>query len=326
MDTYFPNPKPTNLAYGFDFFPYQYSFSQPVVTAHGTWTDRQGLIIQLRHPHGPIAQGEIAPIPWFGTENLTEATNFCQSLNGNITSAQIAAIGDRLPCCQFALGSAEGELGREIVCPRNLDYCQLLPTGEPALTYLGQIKQLKKLSPKTFKWKIGVQDFETEKQLCEQILAKLPAQTTLRLDANGGLTSTIAQRWLSWLDRQGQNKNYSVLVEYVEQPLPPQEIKTMVQLSQDFLTPIALDETIASYSQLRQVYDQGWPGFYILKGAILGDPRRLNRWLAQHPGKMIFSSVFETAIARRQVLKLAQQWNLPGYAVGFSPPIAGKQG
>ena len=109
-------------------------------------------------------------------------------------------------------------------------------------------------------------------------------------------------------------------MEYLEQPLPPGQIKDIFRLNQDFQTSIALDESVASLGQLQQLYDQGWPGFYILKAAIMGDPRKLSIWLANHPIKAIFSSVFETAIARNQVLKLAQQWNLDSYAVGFSPP------
>jgi O-succinylbenzoate synthase len=76
---------------------------------------------------------------------------------------------------------------------------------------------------------------------------------------------------------------------------------------------------VASFSQLQSLYDQQWPGIYILKAAIMGDPRQLHRWLSTYPIKAIFSSVFETAIARQQVLQLAQQWNLKNYAVGFSP-------
>ena len=170
------------------------------------------------------------------------------------------------------------------------------------------------------KWKIGVQNFETEQSLFLTLLEKLPPQTRLRLDANGGLTLGEAQQWLTLLDRRQETLSKLVKIEYLEQPLSPDQISDLFSLAKIYQTAIALDESVASFSQLQKLYDQQWPGIYILKAAIMGDPHRLHQWLSNHPIQAIFSSVFETAIARQQVLQLAQRWNLKNYAVGFSPP------
>ncbi|AIE74869.1 MULTISPECIES: o-succinylbenzoate synthase [unclassified Synechocystis] len=308
-------------SYQVNFYPYNFSLPSPVVTAHGTWRQRQGLIVQLADRQGRVGRGEIAPLPWFGTEDLASATNFCRNLHGQISPEQIGKIGDRLPCCGFAFGSGEWEVnGKGLVeLPLNpLSYCQLLPTGKKTLDYLtsGQ-----KLTASTVKWKIAVNDFPTERDLYLQLLDQLeqcPGEINLRLDANGGLDLAIAQQWLQLLDRQRENT--SVKVQYLEQPLPAGEIDDIFRLQRNFVTPIALDEAVCSLSQLQALYDRHWPGIYILKAAIMGDPRTLADWLNKHPIPAIFSSVFETAIARHQVLTLAQRWNLPDHAVGFAPP------
>lgn len=306
------------FVYQVEFTPYKFPLPVSLVTAHGHWSERQGLILRLTQENGKTVQGEIAPLPWFRTENLAVAIDFCQQLNGRITAVEIGKIPNNLPCCQFAFGSAELEFNQQNFISKKMSFCQLLPTGEKALDYL---RQQKKLKATTIKWKIGIHDFAIEKNLYEQLLNILPPQTKIRLDGNGGLDLPAATQWLTLLDRQLENPNNHIQVEYLEQPLPPEKIKDIFQLNEDFQTNIALDESVASLGQLQQLYDQGWPGFYILKAAIMGDPRKLTAWLADHPIKGIFSSVFETAIARNQVLKLAQQWNLDGYAVGFSPPI-----
>jgi O-succinylbenzoate synthase len=307
--------------YQVKFYSYNFPLPNPVVTAHGHWQQRRGLIVELTDQRGNRGRGEIAPLPWFGTEDLASAEDFCRGLKGQITPAQISKIGDRLPCCGFAFGAAEWELSSESLVetePQNISYCQLLATGKRALDYLNLGK---KLTANTVKWKIAVDDFLTERDLYLQLLARLeqlPGQVNLRLDANGGLSVDTAQQWLHLLDRQRESS--SLKVQYLEQPLPPGQIAEIFRLQRNFATPIALDEAVCSLPQLQKLYNEGWAGLYILKAAIMGDLRVLSNWLKEHPIPAIFSSVFETAIARGQVLALAQKWNLPDHAVGFAPP------
>jgi O-succinylbenzoate synthase len=103
----------------------------------------------------------------------------------------------------------------------------------------------------------------------------------------------------------------------IEQPLPPEDFSTLLALSQQFKTAIALDESVSSLIQLQNCYEQGWRGVFVLKAAIIGSPRRLAQWLQTHPIDALFSSVFETAIGRQNVLELAVKWGNPNRALGF---------
>ncbi len=169
----------------------------------------------------------------------------------------------------------------------------------------------------TVKWKIAVQSPAQEQAQLVQRLTTLPPGTRVRLDANGGLTFGQAVAWLTRLDRLNAEPINQCQIEFLEQPLPPHQVNELKELSQQFTTAIALDEAVCSLKQLQAWYDRGWGGFYILKAAIMGNPRKLDHWLTQHPIQAIFSTVFETAIGRRTVLALAQRWNAPGYAVGM---------
>jgi O-succinylbenzoate synthase len=314
------------MDYCYDYFSYCKPFVTPLQTCHGLWSERRGIIIQLRDQQGNIGKGEIAPLSWFGSETIEQATQFCSQLDTTLNPQIIDQIPNDLPCCQFAFESALINLERVANnspitdLDHNLNsncqiylvnhpwnYSYLLPTGFAALTSI-QTKVAQQYN--TFKQKIGVQSFEQERSLIKELMSYLPTQGKLRLDANGGLNLETTKRWLEFAELEHK-------IELIEQPLPPEDFSTLLALSQQFKTAIALDESVANLTQLQSCYQQGWRGVYVLKAAIMGSPRRLAQWLQTHPIDALFSSVFETAIGRQNVLELAVKWGNPNRALGF---------
>jgi len=294
----------------FQFKLYQNNFKQPLRTHHGIWELREGIIISLTNPEGITTRGEIAPLPWFGSETIAQALAFCQQLGDATTKEAILTIPDHLPCCQFALESALLALDLEVTndnYPQDLSFCYLLPTGAEALTAWQELYQ--GYGATTFKWKIGVLTLSEEIKILKQLTTDLPAQVKLRLDANGGLNLAQVQQLLTVTDSlQG--------IEFIEQPLPKDNFTNMVQLSREHPTLLALDESVASFSQLKQAYEQGWSGVYVIKAAIMGFPTRLRQFCQNHALDVVFSSVLETEVGREAVFKLTRQLHHPR-AVGF---------
>ena len=91
----------------------------------------------------------------------------------------------------------------------------------------------------------------------------------------------------------------------------------MLQLSQSYRTAIALDESVATLSQLTEAYQRGWRGIFVIKPGIAGSPSRLRQFCRQHNIDAVFSSVFETAIGRQAALQLAAELSQHNRAVGF---------
>jgi O-succinylbenzoate synthase len=315
---YAPNQAAT-VTYSFEFHPYQHRFRQPLRTHHGTWEVREGIIVRLRDERKKEGWGEIAPLPWFGSETLAEALAYCQQVGNEVTEDAIAAIPSHLPACQFGLESALSE----IICQSSpkfsanpnstrsietFNYSHLLPAGEDALQAW---KPIWNRGGRTFKWKIGVQPVSKELQLFSQLVQKLPAGAKLRLDANGGLNPNSAQQWLKAADEAG-------IVEFIEQPLPPSQWDTLLELRDRALTPLALDESVATLEQLEDCYAKGWRGIFVIKAAIAGSPQRLREFCQNHPIDAVFSSVFETPVGRKAVLNLAAELSNPQRAIGFS--------
>lgn len=282
---------------------------------------------------GQVAFGEIAPIPWFGTETLEQAQEFCVRFARDASVAKMRDVPDNLPACQFGLGSMVstclGDLSPTLVDDAGLALaeqpsgrpaditaeaiCALLPAGKTAVEAWPALWEK---GHRTFKWKIGVATVEEEWAIFWQLVAALPATAQLRLDANGGLMPAVAEAWLAVCDQVPEK------VEFVEQPLPPDSILAWLATVRDrFQTPIAVDESVATLRQLQQVHQQlGDQVIYVVKPAIAGFPDQLYDFCTQHHLDVVFSSALETPIGRDRVLNLAQRlWaaGLPQRALGF---------
>ncbi len=288
--------------YGFHWRRYRARFRQPLRTAHGFWTWREGLVVELWRGDR-CGRGEIAPLPDFGSETLAAAIACCQQWSATVVDADLDAIPATLPACRFGFGSALRQLEQEGPTePAEVASAVLLPTGAAALA-------LEQFPAGTcFKWKIGVAAPDQEQRWLKQLLRNLPPTAVVRLDANASLTPEDTRSWLRCCDRLGR-------VEFLEQPLPPGQEAVMRQLAAGYRTPIALDESIAGLAQLRRWVD--WPGPLVLKPAIAGDPRDLLAFLAQRPLDLVISSVFEVDAGRPMVQTLAQRCGNPHRAMGL---------
>lgn len=288
----------------FEFRPYARRFQRPLQTHHGEWSVRQGVLLCLK-AEDRVGWGEIAPIPAFGSESFEAALHCCQQVataqRGQIDGQTIRRISPTLPACRFGFESAWEALTQQPAMPAEPPpVSTLLPTGTAAL----DSPLLFAAKPaSTFKWKIGVAPFQQEVKWLEELLTLLPTAARLRLDANGGLTWQQAAVWLQICDGYG--------IEFLEQPLPPDQLNGMLKLSQRYRTPIALDESGTTVEQLQHCQQQGWRGLFVIKAPLAGSPVKLRQFCQMHQPQVVWSSVFETSVARRYI---------QDYLIGALPP------
>ncbi|BAY43913.1 mandelate racemase/muconate lactonizing protein [Scytonema sp. HK-05] len=302
------------MRYRFEFRPYQQRFVRSLTTSHGTWDIREGIILRLTDETGKIGWGEIAPISWFGSETLEQALEFCHELSEEITQEMIFSIPDQLPACQFGFESAWETNRQDAKNAKFFCYSGLLPAGEAALQTW---QSLWEQGYRTFKWKIGVYPIAKELEIFELLAQTLPTSAKLRLDANGGLKLKEANVWLRACDNIKANEQLSLEIEFIEQPLSVDQFQAMLELTHDYKTAIALDESVATLNQLTRCFKQGWRGIFVIKPGIVGSPSRLRQFCQQHKIDAVFSSVFETAIGRQAALQLAAELSQGNRAVGF---------
>lgn len=293
----------------FEFRPYRRPFRQAIKTSHGHWQCREGIVLKLTAADGRQGFGEVAPLPWFGTETQAQALNFCDRLPPLLSASKEFAILPTLPACRFGFEIALKNLAGRRTLTRDRHhstetelttdcYSALLPTGAAALNAWSALWAL---GHRTFKWKIGVAPVAVELAWLSQLMDRLPLGSKLRLDANGGLDELSAHHWLDQCDRLGRR------IEFIEQPLPPARFDDLVKLSHRYRTPIALDESVTSLDHLKCHYFKGWQGIYVVKAAIFGSPSRLKQFCQDYPIDVVISSVFETDIGRQALIDLAAE-------------------
>jgi o-succinylbenzoate synthase len=295
-------------SYKFTYSIYQRRFRQPLKTSHGVWKIREGIIIELTDNLSRSHSGEIAPIPWFGSESIEQAIAWCQQIGDNITVSQIECISDNLPACQFGCGSAIATFNSTPaqIAISNANISALLPSGTAAIA---SIPPLSAQGFTTFKWKIGVLPIAEEVAIWQQLMTALPAEAKLRLDANGGLTQAETAQWLEICSHQPR-------IEFIEQPLGVDAIAQTIELAKFYDTPIALDESVATFDRIQAAYNQGWRGIYAIKPGIAGFPWRLAEFIDRHQLDVVFSSVMETNVGRDAAFRLAAGLNL-NRSMGF---------
>ena len=360
---------------------YALPFRAPVRTAHGPWAVREGLIVRVENEVGAVGYGEIAPLPWFGTETADEAAVALQALAGRVGETQIAALPVRLNCTRHGLRSALADVGqlgelassadadepgqrpglqpgapnpaapelspeseagspvaavydrrtepaagpdghrpplqKTVRAQRNstgsecmsLPVAALLPAGREALAAVAAKAEL---GFRVFKWKVGVGDNDEEFGLLDDLIARLPGGARLRLDANGAWDRRRAERWL---ERCAERP-----IEFVEQPVAPTgrgADDLLLGLAGDFPTPLALDESLVHDGDVARWLAAGWPGVFIVKPSLLGDPVAVSARLAHGKAKVVFSSALETAVGAQAALRLAFAWPGERRALGF---------
>lgn len=309
-------PSTRAVTYRFTYRRYALPFRSPVRTAHGAWGVREGVIVRLEREDGTVGWGEAAPIPWFGTETVDAVDAACRELGRDVDDARLDAVpASTLGCLHGALAAAR----RPAPAPTETaarPVAALLPAGRAALDV---IEPRAEIGFRTFKWKVGVGAAADELALLDDLCARLPSGARLRLDANGAWDRRTAERWL---ERCAERP-----VEFVEQPAfaPTGEGATAVArvedlllgLAGDFPTPLALDESLVGPDDVTRWLGHGWPGFYVVKPTLLGDPSAALAALAQAKARVVFSSALETAVGAKAALRCAFEWSGPGFALGF---------
>ena len=299
------------MRYRFQFRRYRLPFRRVVRTAHGPWSQREGVIVRLEDEGGQIGFGEAAPIAWFGTESVDQVEAGCKALGEWVEAAVLDAVPSRLGCLRNAISVARKELSSTVPSLKvpDLGVAALLPAGQAALADLPSKADA---GFRFFKWKVGVSDMDEELGLLDDLCGALPDGAKLRLDANGGWDRRKASKWLErCADRP---------VEFVEQPIASdargaQDL--LLGLAGDFPTAIALDESLILDGDVERWVGLGWRGVYVVKASLLSDPASAVARLAAAKAEVVFSSALETAIGARAALRLAFDWTGARRALGF---------
>jgi O-succinylbenzoate synthase len=222
--------------------------------------------------------------------------------------AFLQSLDSDLPTLAHAIRAASDADAPEPVHD-SLGVAALLPAGRACLD---RARALADLDFRSFKWKVGVGDPGDERAILDDLCATLPGSFTLRLDANGGWSRKVAEKWLEvCADRP---------IEFVEQPVDPSARGAddlLLGLCADYPVRLALDESVASDKDVERWLSLGWTGVWVVKASLFAHPRVTLERLARARADVVFSSALETAVGAREALLGAFAWKGAPRALGF---------
>ena len=340
--------------HAFRFAPYALPFARPFPTSREILYERTGWLIWIQDGEGRWGLGEVAPLPGFGMESHQEAGKmlafWAETLPGEKIdlAKQIAKIPD------FAEQSVAFGLARSVpsICanaPASIHGLELAlldlagqRTGKPlhrllssssapavkvnatlgAGTMADSLQQSKNFTDQgfqTLKVKVGRDSYENDFARLRQIRQRIGKQVRLRIDANGSWQEAEALQWLDQL---------AVLdIEYVEQPLPAQNLEGMARLTQQSPIPIAADESVLSLEDAGKIVEQRAAHLLILKPMALGGvltTLAIARLAASQQMPVVITTTLEGAFARAGATHAAAalQGLLPGSIPTYAHGLA----
>lgn len=306
---------------GADIRPYRLGLADTYRTSQVERTHREGWLLRLEARDGTEGWGEAAPLPG-RTEDHDAAGRALEAAGGALGDGPAppdrlrAALPDGTPAAAHALGLAledlEARQSGEALATRwarqhgdgpplgRVEVNATLPMESPEET-ASRARAAVDRGFRCLKIKIG-ESATRDLHRLTAVRREVGPEPTLRLDANGAWTRREARSRLLRLEPYG--------IEYVEQPLPPDDLEGLGKLREESGTEVrvAADESASTPDRVRTLAENGLVDVVVLKAGVLGEPARTleaARTAGRHGLDVVFTTCLGAAVERAGALQLA---------------------
>ncbi len=306
--------------------PYQAPLKRTYVSATAHHDTREGLLVTLDTSTGHRSLGEAAPLS-NRTEPLARARQALEQATQRLATEQppldeahatldsLSPLLDQAPTARFALSTAlhaaaahehDTPLSQHLhethntphPPPEAVPVNATIPAQDPPRTG-HDAKALTQRGFDTIKLK-ATGSWDEDLDRVHHAREHAPS-ANLRLDVNG-----------SWPDAATAETRLHELapynLEYIEQPLPPDDLDGMARLEQAEIVPIAADEPLTSPQKARRILDADAADVLVLKPMVLGTLEETLRAAEHARGAhtpVVITSTIDGAIARAAALHTA---------------------
>lgn len=279
-------------------------------------TYRSGLVVELWQS-GRQSLAEIAPLPGYSQESLTQATVQAKRQLSLWVQHQPMLFERLYPSVAFGLSMALHE-GKQPYSRLHLGETARL-IGSDELGYPQEVQcQCGGLSTPCeasvarqdhsvvgcAKIKLGRQPLVVD---IERVKAALNHVSVLRIDVNRSWSLDEVMTF-----SHAFNPSQREQIEWVEEPCT--RLADSIQFARQTGWPLALDESLHGQKPSRQ---SRWVSALVLKPTLIGSLDRCRQWadLAnQHQQKWMLSSSLESSLGLNQIARLSEQWQAPAVA------------
>ncbi|MGB5446722.1 MAG: o-succinylbenzoate synthase [Psychromonas sp.] len=279
-------------------FYYLLPLHQPMVFKGIKVSAREGLIVQLQNSNGQFHYAEIAPLPGFSKETLTQATAQIKEVivNQLLSNNNLQNINDLdlYPSVHFAVDCLLNNIPISEGADKPANIPLLQGDNQSVIQLYLQLNK-----PARIKIKVARQDPADDIALFNSLSA-INNNLRIRCDANQGWTVAQARLFFSGINTQ--------LIDYIEEPTA--SATDNLNLAKQYDIDLALDETLQN-PRFQYQHHSCFKAL-ILKPTLIGSLQRLNYFIEiakkQHLSVSI-SSAFESSLGLTQLAFLGSQWS-----------------
>lgn len=284
-------------------YRYQIPMDSQVVLRNRFLKVREGLLVQLKSGQRE-GWGEIAPLPEFSVENISEAQQQVVSL------LDIWQSGDELdftlcfPSVAFGVSCALAELNQTLTETGNYGSAPLC-YGDPDELY-DRLNAMQ--GEKIAKIKVGLYEANRDGLIADMFLEAIP-DLKLRLDANRAWTLEKAMTFAKYVKPQHRDR-----IQFIEEPCRTPELSRI--FAQQTGIALAWDETVREPHF--DVKKEAHLAAIVIKPTLVGSLQRcidLIQQAHQQGIRAVISSSIESSFGLTQLARIAQQYTpqtLPG--------------
>jgi len=319
------------------------SFSLPLVhplkTGHGTLYSREGIFVEIEDSCNLKGYGEATPIDGFSTESLQEARDALYQflpvlLQGEKRSIErtVAECRSLFPSARAALSAIDTALCDLLAKQRGCSVATLLAnhfqtdvSNSVKVNSLLHSQDIKSLISeagdryregfRTFKIKVGVQSIDKDIERIGALRSSLKKDAAIRLDANGAWSPEEAGVVLQAIQ--------TLSIEYLEQPLAADDLRSVAALRNRYDTPLAADEAACSAEDIQAILDHRAADIIVLKPAAAGGPHlsmQMGKIAEQLSVPCVTTTLMDGAVGRAMATHVAAA--LPSGGLSYACGLA----
>ena len=291
----------------FTVTPYSIPFIKPLHTAGNSYYNREGVWLNLKWENFS-GWGEAAPLPCFSMETLKEVyytlEGFHQAIDReSLTIEELFSLievhTNTNPSACFAIETALYDLlsqkaGQSIAIYLNPNaHTKIAVNGITGIHIPGD-------GFKVMKVKVGFRNLFDEIENLDMLTKSYGKNILFRLDANGAFDLPQAIRFCKEME--------AFNIDYIEQPLPAEELVDLAELSYHTNIPIAVDESLTDYNSAEKIIEEQAANVFIIKPMVTGgfkESKKIIKLAREENIRTVITSSLETNIGRKACLNLA---------------------
>ncbi|MBC8312350.1 MAG: o-succinylbenzoate synthase [Candidatus Marinimicrobia bacterium] len=250
--------------------PFQQKFKHPLKTANQVISHCDGFIIKIESGNF-VGYGESSQLPGFSIESLKEVSYALESYRLALVDLGETSVDelcsfisihcDGYPSVEFGLETAIFDLASQIDGKSFSQY--LNPNASQTITSNGIVDiHSSDENFSTMKVKVGFRNLFDELNHLDKLSTEFGGHVKFRLDANGSLDLPRAIRFCKEVERFN--------IDYVEQPLPKNELEDLAELRNHTSIHIAVDESLTDVDSGEKIIDAQAADVFIIKPTVSG--------------------------------------------------------